>query len=110
MIKHVTKKNGPRPERIIALAVFSALFVAAIVTGLVYAYRALAEIWREQCRVTDMELDVVISPAKIIPQDVLKDPRRLTTSRNTGPSCAPICSNASPTCATSESSAACQTA
>ena len=73
MIKHVTKKNGPRPERIIALAVFSALFVAAIVTGLVYAYRALAEIWREQCRVTDMELDVVISPAKIIPQDVLKD-------------------------------------
>ena len=34
MIKHVTKKNGPRPERIIALAVFSALFVAAIVTGI----------------------------------------------------------------------------
>jgi hypothetical protein len=59
--KPVKKKNSPWAERIVAMAGLAALLAAIAATGFAYVYGALAGIWYEQCRVTDKELDVVIT-------------------------------------------------
>ena len=82
MIKPVTRKGGPKIERIIAISVLTAMLVAAVMAGLAYAYGALSGIWREQCRVTDRELDVVISTGKMVHPDVITLHFGLTNGAN----------------------------
>lgn len=55
-------------------AVFIALtlaLIAAIVVGMAVAFDALRTIWREQCIVTDREVDVVITSGKMVHPDVI---------------------------------------
>ena len=62
MIKR-TRENARRMRLAVALGLVIVL-VGAAVTGLALGFRTLREIWQEQCRITDPELDVVITNNK----------------------------------------------
>lgn len=58
-----TRDNERRTKAIVAISLV-VLLLAAIVVGFSLAFGALRGIWREQCRVTDPELNVVITSNK----------------------------------------------
>lgn len=70
MIKR-TRDNARRTRLAVAIGVV-VLFAAAAVTSLALGFDALRRIWQEQCRITDSELNVVITNNK--DQD---EPRRM---------------------------------
>ena len=70
MIKR-TRDSARRTRLAVAIGVLLVLAGLAV-TGLALGFGALRDIWREQCRITDPELDVVIANSK--DQD---EPRRM---------------------------------
>ncbi len=62
MIKRA-QDNARRTRVAVAIGVLLVI-AAALVTGLALGFGALREIWQEQCRITDPELDVVITNNK----------------------------------------------
>ena len=89
MIKPRRNKARGKHEKSLAphivLAVILGLsVVGALGTGVAVAFNAFREIWREQCRVTDRELDVVISPCnmKMVHPDVITLQFGLTNGAN----------------------------
>ena len=70
MIKR-TRDSARRTRLAVAIGVLLVLAGLAV-TGLALSFGALRDIWREQCRITDPELDVVIANSK--DQD---EPRRM---------------------------------
>ena len=58
-----TRGNERRTRAVVAIGIVLALLVA-IVAGFSVAFGALRGIWREQCRITDPELNVVITSNK----------------------------------------------
>ena len=62
MIKRT--RDNARRTRLAAAIGLLLLIVAAGLTGLALGFDALRGIWRDQCRITDPELDVVITNNK----------------------------------------------
>ena len=65
-----TRQNSQR-TRWIAAAVILLLACGAAVAGMAVAVGTLRDMWREQCRVTDRELDVVITSGKMVHPDII---------------------------------------
>ncbi len=77
-----TREGGGVP-RTVVLAILAALAILAVVgTALSLAYNALRDIWQEQCRVEDREIDVVITSGKMVHPDVITLHFGLTNGAN----------------------------
>ena len=70
MIKR-TRQNGGKAKRIVAVLVVIAILAVGVIIGAMAGVNALRGIWQEQCRVTDRELDVVISSGKMVHPDII---------------------------------------
>ncbi len=68
--KKNTRANGA--PRIVILVILAALVLLAVLgTGLFMAFSLLKDIWQEQCRVEDREVNVVITSGKMVHPDVI---------------------------------------
>lgn len=85
MIRKNVKSGGGKgaSRRAIAALCVAVALLAAAAAGLYAAFSALARVWREQCRVTDRELDVVIATSgKMVHPDVITMTFGLTNGAN----------------------------
>lgn len=84
MIKRTVKKNarGKDPSRLIAVLVLLLVLLGGTFVGLSYAFSALSRIWQEQCRVTDRDLDVIITSGKMVHPEVISYHFGLTNGAN----------------------------
>ena len=87
MIKPSKSKNRSKSSRGVAARIVVALILGLLVlgalgTGAAIGIGVLREIWLEQCRVTDRELDVVITTGKMVHPDVVTLHFGLTNGAN----------------------------
>ncbi len=79
--KKNTRENGV--PRTVVLALLAAVAIlAAVGTGLILAFNALVDVWQQQCRVEDREIDVVITSGKMVHPDVVTLHFGLTNGAN----------------------------
>lgn len=78
--KNTRDKNTPR---IVILALFAALTIlAGAGIGVFFAYNTLKDMWLQQCRVEDREIDIVITSGKMVHPDVITLHFGLTNGAN----------------------------
>ena len=85
MVKRMRQpKGGQRRRMHVGLVVLLALAaVACMAGGAVYAWDELKRVWQEQCRVEDIELDVVVTgDSKMVPAEVVPIIFNLTNGVN----------------------------
>lgn len=83
MISRKKKKSAEGRHRGVVVVIGAGLLMlAAIGVGATFGVRALADIWRQQCRVEDQELDVVITTGKMVHPDVITMHFGLTNGAN----------------------------
>lgn len=80
--KNRVKANRGVAARVILALVLGLLVLGALGVGAAIGIGALKEIWLEQCRVTDRELDVVITTGKMVHPDVVTLHFGLTNGAN----------------------------
>lgn len=73
------ERNSSRKSAIVALSV---LVFCALVVGLLFGYRALRDLWLDQCVIRDFERQVSISDGKMVKADVLARELTLTNGAN----------------------------
>lgn len=61
MIKRVKKGNEKHTGVIVSVVVVALTLAGGLITGLSHACSALSDVWKEQCSVTDRDIDVVIT-------------------------------------------------
>lgn len=71
MIKKANTKKGPDKLRLGMLVVVVLGALVALIVGLSMATGTLREIWQEQYKVTDQELDVVITTGKRVKPEII---------------------------------------
>ena len=76
------KNNQGVAVRVILALVLSLLVLGALGTGAAIGIGVLRDVWLEQCRVTDRELDVVITTGKMVHPDVVTLHFGLTNGAN----------------------------
>lgn len=84
MIKRNAKKNerGKDASHLVAFLVLLVVLLVGAVIGLGYAYAALARVWHEQNRVTDRDVDVIITAGKMVHPEVITYHFGLTNGAN----------------------------
>lgn len=82
MINRKTKTGGHDNSRLVAFGVLALVLVGALAVGAAVGYDALARIWREQFRIQDRDIDVVVTSGKLIHPDVITYSFGLTNGAN----------------------------
>jgi len=80
--KNRNRKANPASTRIVVALFLGLLGLCAIGAGAAIGIGVLRDIWREQCRVSDHELDVVITTGKMVHPDVVTMHFGLTNGAN----------------------------
>ena len=82
MIKRKPTQNQTHGGLLCTLLVVMLILLGGISVGLYYTYSFCSEIWHEQCRVSDQEIDVIITTGKMVHPDVVTLQFGLTNGAN----------------------------
>lgn len=82
MIKRVKKDEGRHVGMLVVVLVMTVILLGGVFAGLNSAGSVLNQIWQEQCRVTDRDLDVVITSGKMVHPEVINLHFGLTNGAN----------------------------
>lgn len=82
MVRRTRQHTGKRRLQLAGVVAVVAVLVASIVAAAGILFRSLQAIWHEQYRVTDRELDVVITSGKMVHPDIVTLHFGLTNGAN----------------------------
>ena len=71
MTRRSQQHAGTRRLHMAGAVITVILLLSAITAGVCVSFGSLRRLWREQCRVTDRELDVVITSGKMVHPDII---------------------------------------